>query len=40
MLILVFKENQCQYDIYTAHEQIKDYKVRQFVVSKYHERRF
>jgi hypothetical protein len=40
MLVSDSKENQCQNDTYTAHEQIKNYKVRQFVVSKYYERRF
>jgi hypothetical protein len=31
--------NQCHNDRYTENEQNKDNKVRQFVVSKHHERR-
>lgn len=40
MLIFNNIKIQCQIDRYTAHEQNKGDKVRQFVVSKYYERRF
>ena len=39
VLVFTFLLNQCHNDRYTAYEQNKDYKVRQFVFTKYDERR-